>query len=137
MGWRTGTQIQKSLALLEKKGIRFLNSAVETLDFEQRKVGTSVEELIYDYLVIALGADTCPGKLPGFAEEAHDLFSLQGVKEMRRATQELKKGRLVVLVSSIPFKCPAAPYEAALILSALRTEDPVSYTHLRAHETDS
>ena len=66
MGWRTGIQIQKSLALLEKKGIWFLNATVETLDFEQRKVGTSAEELIYDYLVIALGADTCPEKLPGF-----------------------------------------------------------------------
>ena len=91
MGWRTGIQIQKPLALLEKKGIRFLNATVETLDFEQRKVGTSAQELTYDYLVIALGADTCPEKLPGFAEEAHDLFSVPGVEEMRRAYKSWKK----------------------------------------------
>ncbi|HCP33523.1 MAG TPA: pyridine nucleotide-disulfide oxidoreductase, partial [Deltaproteobacteria bacterium] len=122
-GWRTGIQIQKSFALLENKGIQFLNATIESLDFDQRLLRTSTQELTYDFLVIALGADTCPEKLPGFSEEAHDLYSVSGVEEMRRATQELEKGRLVLLVSSIPFKCPAAPYEAALMLSALRADD--------------
>lgn len=123
LGWRTGKGIRKPLALLEKKGIRFLNATVESIDFEQRKAATSTVELNYDYLVIALGAGTSPEKLPGFSEDAHDLYSVSGVEEMRKQAGRMEKGRLVVLVSSIPFRCPAAPYEAALLLSVLASKN--------------
>ena len=85
MDWRTGIQIQKSFAFLENKGIQFLNATIESLDFDQRQLRTSTQELTYDFLVIALGADTCPEKLPGFSEDANDLYSVSGVEEMRRA----------------------------------------------------
>ncbi len=33
-------------------------------------------------------------------------------------SENLRQGRVVVLVGGIPFKCPAAPYEAAMLLNA-------------------
>lgn len=117
VGWREEIRIQKPLSLLERKGIRFINAPVLKIDFENRTVHTSQGDVSFDYLVIALGATTFPEKVPGFVEDAFDLYDLSGVKNIRKAIGNFEKGRIVILITSTPFKCPAAPYEAALILS--------------------
>ncbi|MFQ5884248.1 MAG: NAD(P)/FAD-dependent oxidoreductase, partial [Thermoplasmata archaeon] len=101
---------------------KFLNALVQGIDFENRTVFTSDGDEPFDYLVIALGADTFPEKIPGFLEAAYNLYDLSGAERIREAIETFDKGRIVVLVSSVPFKCPAAPYEAALLLSAYFSE---------------
>ena len=122
VGWRSKEQIQKPLSLLQRKGIRFLNTEVSKIDFENRTVSTSEGDEPFDYLVIALGASTFPEMMPGFAEAAYNLYDLSGAGRIRKVIENFDKGRVVVLVSSIPFKCPAAPYEAALLLAAYFTK---------------
>src|SRR3990167_3756073 len=117
VGWREEIQIQKPLSSLERKGIRFNNAPVLKLDFETKTVLTSQGDVSFDYLVISLGASTFQEKVPGFVEDAFDLYDLSGVKNIRKAIGNFEKGRIVILITSTPFKCPAAPYEAALILS--------------------
>ncbi len=116
-GLRTPDQIQKPLALLEKKGIRFLNEKITKIDFENHTVITSSGEERFDYLAIALGADTFPEKLSGFTEAAFNLYDLSGVEKIKKQIEQFNTGKIVILISSSPFKCPAAPYEAGLILS--------------------
>jgi len=118
VGWRNQQKIQKPLSLLERKGIRFINAKVSKIDFENKVVVTSEGESAFDYLVISLGADTFPDKMTGFEEAAYNLYDLSGVLRIREAIENFEKGRIVVLITSKPFKCPAAPYEAALLLSA-------------------
>jgi sulfide:quinone oxidoreductase len=118
VGQRNREQIQKPLSRLQKKGIRFINAEVSKLDFDSRTVATSEGEVPFDYLVIALGASIFPEKLAGFPEAAYNLYDLSGADGIREKIESFDKGRVVVLVSGVPFKCPAAPYEAALILSA-------------------
>ncbi len=60
VGWRDHQKIQKPLSLLQKKGIRFLNSVVSKIDFENRKVFTLEEDFTFDYLVTALGGEHLP-----------------------------------------------------------------------------
>ncbi|MCG3227417.1 MAG: NAD(P)/FAD-dependent oxidoreductase [Candidatus Heimdallarchaeota archaeon] len=117
-GWRTKNQIQKPLSRLQRKGIKFVNTLVENIDFKNQIIVTPDGDMPYDYLVIALGASTFPERMEGFSESAYNVFDLVGVEEIRDAVEDFDKGRIVVLVSSMPFKCPAAPYEAALLLSA-------------------
>ena len=118
VGWRSKEQIQKPLSLLQGKEIRFLNAPVQRIAFDNRTVSTSEEDVPFDYLVVALGASTFPEKFPGFSEAAYDLYDLSGAERIRAAIEHFDGGRIVVLVTSMPFKCPAAPYEAALLLSA-------------------
>ena len=56
-----------------------------------------------------LGADVVPEALPGLAEAAHTPYTLEGAEKLGGALVGFKGGRVVVMVSSIPFKCPAAP----------------------------
>lgn len=117
VGWRNEEQIQKPLSLLQRKGINFINAYIEKIDFDKRKVFLQNKDLEFDYLVIATGAITLPESLPGFQEGAYNLYDVDGVKRIREEIRNFDKGKVVILVSSIPFKCPAAPYEAALLLS--------------------
>ncbi len=118
VNWRKKEQIQKPLSLLKKKGIKFINDSVQKIDFEDKTVFTSADDISYDYLVIALGASTFPKKIQGFSNDSYNLYDLNGIEKIREEIKNFNKGRLVILVTSIPFKCPAAPYEAALLLSA-------------------
>jgi sulfide:quinone oxidoreductase len=116
--WRDQRQIQKPLSRLERRGIRFINTEVSKIDFESKKVVTSEGESDFDYLVISLGASTFPNRAQGFKEAAYNLYDLSGVERIREAIKSFEKGKIVILIASKPFKCPAAPYEAALLLSA-------------------
>jgi sulfide:quinone oxidoreductase len=118
VSWRDQQQIQKPLSLLQKKGIRFINAEVSKIDFENRKVVTAEGDSAFDHLVIALGASTFPDRTPGFKEAAYNLYDLSGAVRIREAIENFEKGKIVILIASKPFKCPAAPYEAALLLSA-------------------
>jgi sulfide:quinone oxidoreductase len=118
VGWRNQQQIQKPLSLLQRKGIRFINAEVSRIDFENRKIATTEGDSTFDYLVISLGASTFPERSKGFQEAAYNLYDVSGAMEIRDAIENFEKGKIVILIASKPFKCPAAPYEAALILSA-------------------
>jgi len=116
VGWRQPKQITKGLRRLLRSGVEVLQAEVQAVDVDRNRVHTSDEELAYDYLVVALGADLAPDAIPGFSEAAHTPFDLEGAVNLWSVLQGFKGGRVAVLVSALPYKCPAAPYETALLL---------------------
>ncbi len=91
------------------------------IDFGNRIVFTSEGDLVFDYLIIALGASNFPDRSTGFQKAAYNFYDLSGTLRIREATKNFEKDKIVILISSKPFKCPVAPYEAALLLSAFFT----------------
>lgn len=123
VGWRQPQQITKPLQRMLRPGIELVQAAVQTIDPERGRVRVGDNELSYDYLVIALGADQDPALAPGYADIAHNFFDLEGAAKLWTALQQFQGGRVALLVSSMPYKCPAAPYEAAMLLDdALRRQ---------------
>jgi sulfide:quinone oxidoreductase len=118
-GARRPNQITRDLRALRRHGIEVITADVQAVDTANRQVETSNSTLSYDRLVVSLGADLAPQLLPGFSEGAHNIYTADGAAGARDALQHLDGGRVVVLVSSLPFKCPAAPYEAALLAEAV------------------
>ena len=116
VGLRKPESIVRDLASLERKGIEVMKGEVERIDPERRVVEVNGSELEADYLVVSLGAQLAPEQIPGLADAGHNLYSLDGAAAIRDARKELTEGDLVVLVARTPFKCPAAPYEAAMLL---------------------
>jgi sulfide:quinone oxidoreductase len=110
---------------LAKFGIEFRRAEVTRLDFDQRTVRTSGGDIQYDYLVIALGAELHMEALPGLAEAALNLYSPPEVVRLREVLSFFAGGRVVLAVSRMPFKCPAAPYEAALLVENLLCQHQV------------
>lgn len=116
LGKRSARQIQRPLAKLGRKGIEFVCDEIVKINVESKIVVTNQRSISYDYLVIALGADLAPEKVPGLAEGGYNLYELQEVERLRDDLKKFPGGNVAVVISSLPFKCPAAPYEAAFLL---------------------
>jgi sulfide:quinone oxidoreductase len=118
VGQRNDDQIRRPLDRLADKGIEFCHGEVEEVDLDRRQVRTASERFEFDWLVVSLGARLAPETVEGFDEMALNLYDLEGCKKIHAALETFAGGTLGVLVTSFPFKCPAAPYEAALLAEA-------------------
>lgn len=116
VGLREPRAITRELAVLERKNIQVIRSEVDSIDPAQRTVRVAGQNLEADFLVVSLGAQLDPGLIPGLAQSGHNLYSLDGATKIRDARKAISQGTVVVLVARTPFKCPAAPYEAAMLL---------------------
>ncbi|MDP6682779.1 MAG: FAD/NAD(P)-binding oxidoreductase [Desulfobacterales bacterium] len=116
VGWRQPQQITKDRRRLLRPDVELVAAEAQEIDLDGTRVRSSNGDLNYDYLVVALGADHSPAAMPGFSEAAHTPFNLEGASGLWSALQEFEGGRVAVLVSGVPYKCPAAPYEIALLL---------------------
>lgn len=118
IGQRTPAAIQRPVARLARRGIEVVRGRVERIDAARRAVWIDGRETVADHLVIALGVEYAPETIPGLATAGHDFYTLAGAQALHASLSALRAGRLALLVSAQPFKCPAAPYEAAMLLEA-------------------
>ena len=116
LGIRKPEQTEKSLSPLKGKGIEVVTDEVLSIDIGRKMAKTTNGEYSFDYLVIALGAEYAPDTIPGFRERAHHIYDLEHAIRFRDAIESFSGGIVAVGVSRTPFKCPAAPYETALLL---------------------
>jgi len=117
VGKREPARIQRPLQRLARKRIDVLLGEAMEFDAERKRVRVDGEELQADAVIIAVGADLAPGLIPGLSEAGHNLFTLGGATGARDALKRLAGGRVVVLTAAPSYKCPAAPYEAAMLVN--------------------
>lgn len=119
VGQRNAASIRRPLNRLERKGIEVRIGEIEHIDPAARRVTLAGGGVIEsDHLVISLGAELDPGSIPGLAEAGHNFYTLRGAEAIRDALGTLRAGRIVVLTAAPAYKCPAAPYEAAMLIEA-------------------
>jgi sulfide:quinone oxidoreductase len=115
-GDRTRDKITRPLSRLERKGIEVVRGEIGKIDAERREATVDGKTLSGDYLVIALGAEYAPETVPGLPEAGHNFYTLSGAENLRDALSRFTGGRIVVLTAAPAYKCPPAPYEAAMLL---------------------
>jgi sulfide:quinone oxidoreductase len=115
-GGRTAAGISRPLARLKRTGIDVVQGEIERIDAAHRAVTVGGQKLTGDYLVIALGAELAPETVPGLPAAGHNFYTVAGAEALRDALGAFTGGRLVVLTAAPAYKCPAAPYEAAMLL---------------------
>lgn len=128
VGRRRAEEIRRPLDRLRHKGINVIRGEIEGIDPAERSIRVSGQVLTGDALVVSLGADLVAGQIPGLADAGHSLYSLEGVTAAREALQHFRGGRIVVLTAAPAYKCPAAPYEAAMLI-----ESELRHRRLREH----
>jgi sulfide:quinone oxidoreductase len=119
VGQREARAIQRPMKGLERHGIEVRLGEIERIDPETRQVTVAGEVLTADQLIITLGAELAPETVPGLAETGHNFYTLAGAQSLHTALGTLRKGRVVVMTAAPAYKCPAAPYEAALLIDAM------------------
>lgn len=116
LGKRRAEKIQKPLSLLKRKRIEVVNKQITKIDPADKTVKTQGGDYKYDYLIISLGAELASEKVPGLAQSGYNLYDLNEVERLRDDLKNFAGGKVAIVISSLPFKCPAAPYEAAFLL---------------------
>jgi sulfide:quinone oxidoreductase len=115
LGKRTVPWISRDLRSLEKKGIEFVLGEVEGIDAARKVVTVAGRETAYDYLILAVGAGYSSDEIPGLGQ-CWTFYHIEGAEGLYERLEKFTSGRVAVVVSSLPVKCPAAPYEGALLL---------------------
>jgi sulfide:quinone oxidoreductase len=116
VGRRRRDQIERPLRELLAPRVELVEAEVNSIDPAARRVETTAGAFAGDALVIALGAEPDRDAIPGYREAALDFFSPDGAAACARVLETFRGGRVVIVVAALPYKCPAAPYEAALLL---------------------
>jgi sulfide:quinone oxidoreductase len=123
-GWRAPEQVRVTPSATSLPGVDMVTAEVERIAFDERTVHTTRGPVRYDALVVALGAALNAASVPGLREAlatgvAGEFYTADGAAALHDRLNGFDRGRLAVLVAGVPFKCPAAPFEAALLASDL------------------
>jgi sulfide:quinone oxidoreductase len=98
-----------------------VQAEITAIDPTTKRVETSAGPFDADVLVVALGADVDPASTPGLVEGGHEFYTQQGAYAVRDILEGFDGGRVIIGISSIPYKCPPAPSETALLLHEFLT----------------
>jgi sulfide:quinone oxidoreductase len=118
VGKRDVEQLAIPISTIARRGIQFIRGAVERIDPSTKVVRVNGTDIAADVLVIALGAETHMDGLDSIAQHGHNLYSAEGAKRIGESRKSARGKRVAVVVCSMPFKCPAAPYEAGMLLQS-------------------
>lgn len=120
-GLRQPEEIKKDVSRLITQGVEFMNEDIQRIDTSNKTVKTDRREVSYDYLVVSLGVSLAPENIPGLTDalknNACNFYIPDGILKARDALNNFSKGTIIIMVSSLPYKCPVAPNEFSLLLN--------------------
>src|SRR3989304_6071985 len=128
-GDRKKEQIQVPLKSLLKKNIEIVNAVFNEIVPAEQKVKARLsggqageKEFYYDFVVIALGADLAPEKIQGWDESIHTFYTFEGAAKLNETLKNFSGGKVAIVISSMPYKCPGAPHEGAMLIEDFFTK---------------
>jgi sulfide:quinone oxidoreductase len=121
-GRKSASDVFHPYADLDKPGLRFVQTAIRSIDPAAKHIESDAGPFDADILVVALGADLDPSATPGLVEAGHEFYTVPGAMAVREVLSAFDGGHVIVGVTSTPFKCPPAPSETALLLHDYLTE---------------
>jgi sulfide:quinone oxidoreductase len=80
----------------------------------------SAGDFEYDFLVIGLGVQS--QHTPLVKDKVLDICNIEDAKKIGAEVQKIAQGTVVVTVSRLPYKCPPAPFEFALLVADMLKE---------------
>ena len=116
VGRRSRRQITRPMSRMSRAGIRLVAGTIEKIDPQGRTVSVDGRQIEGDALVVALGADFDLNAIPGLHAGGHNLYSLEGAESLQSALSNLGQGTFALVTAAPAYKCPAAPYEAAMLV---------------------
>ena len=107
---------QRPLDSLVDFGIRVMRDPVTRIDPGSRAAWMGDQLISADALIVALGAELAPETIPGFQQYAYNVYDPQDIPRAAKALDAFQGGKLAIGIFGVPYKCPPAPYEMALLI---------------------
>ena len=117
-GKRSKSQVRVPLKSLLNKNIELIIASVDEIIPGQQKINAGGVDYRYDFLVIALGADLSAGKIQGWDDSIHTFYTYEGAERLNESLENFKGGKVAIVIASMPYKCPGAPHEGAMLIES-------------------
>ena len=114
VGNRKQEEITKSINKLAASGLEVIQGDIENIDPENISVTVKGKQYKGDHMVVSLGVEQAD--IFNLGQFGHNFFTLKGAENFYAELNKFNGGDIAILVSSLPFKSPAAPYEAAMLI---------------------
>ena len=118
-GHRRSQQVTRPLRSLQRRGIDVIVGDIESIDPASRTVTVDGRQITANHLVVSLGADYATDTIPGLNEAGQTFATLAGAQQLEPAINAVTQGRILLVTAAPLYRCPAAPYEAALLIDAM------------------
>lgn len=116
VGKRKPKQVFRNTRNITGAGVEVVIGEIEKVNPEAISVTVNGKEYDGNYMIISLGVEqTYEHKLNSYG---YDFYTLAGATTFSEKLQNFEGGKIAILVPSLPFKCPAAPYEAAMLIAS-------------------
>ena len=126
--------VKDSRKLLPRKSEKIQDYAVK-IDTEAQEVQTKEHGGIkYDYLVIATGSRLATDAVDWWDDTIHHFYNGEEALRLYNELKEFNKGKIVISIADIPYKCPPAPIEGAFLIDdyyrrkKIRDQIQITYT---------
>ena len=116
VGKRRPEKIFRKTRKITGIGITVIVGNIESVDPQEISVKINGLEYKGDYMVISLGAEY--ENEHNLDKYGHNFYTLDGATHFNNELQNFKGGKIALVIPSLPFKCPAAPYEAAMLVES-------------------
>lgn len=110
IGKKNPEKALRSTKDLELIGIKVVIGEIENIDPENIVVTSNGKEYKGDFMVIAMGSEHLVED--NLKRIGHNFYSLEGATNFYTQLKSFKGGNIAVVVPSLPYSSPAAPYEA-------------------------
>jgi sulfide:quinone oxidoreductase len=110
-------------------GVTLVLDEITEIDPVKKEVKTKRDSYAYDWLVVATGCRIMPAEVEGMAEgmggDIHTFYSQEGAVALYDKLKYFDRGRVVINIAELPFKCPVAPLEFAFMADWYFTKNGV------------
>ncbi|MEE9216298.1 MAG: FAD/NAD(P)-binding oxidoreductase [Anaerolineales bacterium] len=107
----------RPLKALEHHGVSVRQGTIESIDPGTRSATVDGERLEADAIIVALGAQAKRESMPGLSQYGLNFYDPLNIETEASRLAEFEGGRVAIVLPSMPYPCPPAPFETALLLS--------------------
>jgi len=107
----------RSLETLASRGITVIRGEISAIDPVGHTATIDGEGMEADALVLALGADRVMQAVPGLAEHGLNAWDRSHLDQVHGTVDAFRGGRVLVGIFGMPYPCPPAPFELAMLLA--------------------
>lgn len=99
---------------LDASGLEVIKGEIEDIDPKNIAVTVKGKQYKGDHMVVSLGVEQTD--VFNLHKYGLNFFTLKGAQDFHSELKKFDGGDIAIVVSSLPFKSPAAPYEAAMLI---------------------
>jgi sulfide:quinone oxidoreductase len=116
-GGTSPSSLERDERTLLSKRVNFVLAEAKRINLNERTVEIKDDKAYeYDFLVVATGARYVPSEIPGYSSAALHFYDVQNAQKLAYELSTFKRGRIVIGIASVPYRCPPAPLEFAFLL---------------------